>query len=134
MFFEKLKAMRAEAAADRKIPIYRSTVPRIKGNQNAILALTLGVVLLGALNISAARAEIITLDDPTVTIAQSSKPPQGGGANRPPREALDACADATAKAACSFSGRGGEAVKGTCMSPKADVPLACVPANQPTKG
>ncbi|MEH6830204.1 MAG: hypothetical protein V7661_05120 [Sulfitobacter sp.] len=134
MFIEKIRAIRAESVANRKIPIYRSTVPRIKGNHNAVLVVTCAAIVLGALNISAARADIVTVDEPTIFLAQSSKPQKGGGENRPPREAMEACADAKVKQACSFNGRGGEVVKGTCLSPKADVPLACVPANQPKKG
>ena len=65
MFIEKIRAIRAESAANRKIPIYRSTVPRIKGNHNAVLVVTCAAIVLGALNISAARADIVTVDEPT---------------------------------------------------------------------
>lgn len=132
MFVQKFRALRAQSAANRKMPVYRSTVPRIKGNQNALLALTFGVVLIGALNVSAARAESVTVANLDYTIAQSA--PSGNGEGRPPREALEACSNAKAKSACSFDGRDGEAVKGKCLSPKADGPLACVPADMQKKG
>ena len=56
MFVEKFRAIRAQSAANRKIPVYRSTVPRIKGNQNAVLAVTFAALLLGVVNISAVHA------------------------------------------------------------------------------
>ena len=133
MFVQKYRALRAQAAANRKMPVYRSTVPHVKANQNAFLALTFGVVLIGALNVSAVRAESETTANQSYTIAQSSTD-KGEGKGRPPREAMEACTNAKAQSACSFSGRGGETVKGKCLSPKADVPMACVPENMPKKG
>ena len=134
MFMDKLRAMRAQSAANRKIPIYRSTVPRINGNQNIILAITLTVVLLGALNISDVRAESLSTVDQGTVYAQSASSGKGERGDRPPREALEACGNVKPKSACEFSGRDGNIVQGTCMSPKADGPLSCVPANMPKKG
>ena len=51
-----------------------------------------------------------------------------GGKKRPPKEALEACSGKTSGTQCSFSGRGGETVSGTCWSPETSKPLACKPA------
>lgn len=135
MFNEKLKAIRAQSAANLKIPIYRSSVPRIRGNQNILLATTFAVVILGALNISAVRADSVSdTSEQGFSVAQAAPAGQGSRAGRPPREALEACANVKPQSACSFSSREGETVEGKCMSPKADVPLACVPANAPRNG
>lgn len=54
--------------------------------------------------------------------------PQGGGAGEPrkgpPPEAVEACSGKAAGAACSFMGREGRQVSGTCFSPppKGDAP------------
>tara|TARA_R110002049_G_scaffold12206_1_gene55000 strand:+ start:3233 stop:3640 length:408 start_codon:yes stop_codon:yes gene_type:complete len=135
MFLGKLRAIRAQSAANRKIPIYRSSVPRIRGNQNIVLATTFAVVILGALNISAVRAESLAAPlDQSFSVAQSTPVGQGDRAGRPPREAIEACANVDPQSLCSFNGRDGEAVQGECLSPKADVPLACVPSNPPQNG
>jgi len=134
MFMDKFRARRAQSAAQRKIPLYRPTVPRIKGNQSVILAITLAAVLLGALNISTVRAESMPVTDQGIVYAQAAPSGKGARADRPPREAISACENAQPKAACEFSGRDGNAVQGTCMSPKSDVPLACAPASMPKKG
>jgi len=134
MFIEKIREIRATSAVNRKIPIYRSSVPRIKGNQGAMLAITFAAVVLGALNISAARAEVVSEADQGLTYAQSAPSGQGERGGRPPREALEACANVEPQSACEFSGRDGKSVQGTCMSPKSGVPLACVPANMPKQG
>ncbi len=135
MLNEKLKAIRAQSAVNRKIPIYRSSVPRIRGNQNILLATTFAVVVVGALNISAVRAESVSAtSEQGFSVAQAAPAGQGNRAGRPPREALAACANVEPQSACTFNNREGEAVQGKCMSPKADVPLACVPANPPRNG
>lgn len=134
MFMDKLRAQREQAAAQRKIPLYRPTVPRIKGNQSIILAITFAAVVLGALNISAVRAESASATDQGTVYAQFAPSGQGERAGRPPREAIEACENVEPQSVCEFSGRDGGTVRGTCMSPKADVPLACAPANMPKKG
>ena len=60
-------------------------------------------------------------------------PPGGaeGRPPRPPREALEACKDASDGAACSFQGRRGERMEGTCWRPDQEHPLACRPTNPP---
>lgn len=54
-------------------------------------------------------------------------PPHGG----PPPEALAACTSHARGAVCTFTGRGGESLTGTCVSPDASLPLACMPAGGP---
>lgn len=49
---------------------------------------------------------------------------------RPPREAVEACQSASQGDACSFSGRRGEWVQGSCEAPP-QRPLACRPSNPP---
>ena len=131
MLLEKFKATRAKSAAKRKIPIYKSSVPKIEGKKFYQISLILSVVVIGALAISSAHAENLAVTDQGFTIAQSAQP---GQSKRPPREALEACANVKPQSACEFSGRNGEAIQGKCMSPEANVPLACVPANSPKKG
>jgi len=134
MFTEKLRAYRAQSAAKRKIPVYRSTMPRFKGNQNAILTVTFVVVLLGIANISSVRAESMANEDLGTTYAQSAPSGQGAQPGRPPREAIDACSNVKPQSACAFPARDGDTIQGTCLSPKGDGPLACVPANMVKKG
>ncbi|QCO54522.1 hypothetical protein EOK75_00990 [Pseudorhodobacter turbinis] len=131
MLLEKFKAIRAKSAANRKIPIYRSSVPKTEGKKFYQLSLILSVVVISALAISSVHAENLDVTDKGFTIAQSAP---SGQSKRPPREALEACANVNPQSACEFSGRNGEAVQGKCMSPEANVPLACVPANPPKKG
>ena len=68
----------------------------------------------------------------SVVNAQPSS--QSGEQRGPPPEALEACADQTEGAACSFSGRRGD-VTGSCMvSPKGEDELACAPEGGPPGG
>lgn len=63
-------------------------------------------------------------------VAQSQEgrgPPPGGG---PPPEAIKACTKLAAGAACSFAGRGGQKLTGSCFAPPGRV-LACRPARGP---
>lgn len=63
-----------------------------------------------------------------------------GGGERPrhgpPPEAIDACKGKAANAACTFTGRQGEKLTGTCFKPPeaADKPMACRPAGAPAGG
>jgi 4-amino-4-deoxy-L-arabinose transferase-like glycosyltransferase len=54
---------------------------------------------------------------------------QGGPGNRqgPPQEALDACANSTAGATCSFTQTNGNTINGTCFMPPNLGVLACAP-------
>ena len=56
----------------------------------------------------------------------------GGGPMGPPQVAIDACASLAADAACTFAGRDGETVTGTCKTgPDGSSTLACAPAGGP---
>ncbi|KZZ28458.1 hypothetical protein A3753_12500 [Sulfitobacter sp. HI0082] len=134
MFMNKLRARREQAAARRKIPMYRPTVPHIKGNQSLMLVITFAAVVLGALNISAVRTESASAEGQGTDYAQAAPSSKGERGGRPPQEAVEACENAKPQSACEFPSREGDAVQGNCMSPKADVPLACAPANMPKKG
>ncbi len=58
-----------------------------------------------------------------------------GGRGGPPQEALEACASLAEGAACSFSGREGEQLTGSCAAPpRGDGELACRPDNAPARG
>ena len=48
----------------------------------------------------------------------------------PPKVALEACANSVQGDPCSFEGRRGEALEGTCEAPS-DKPLACRPEGGP---
>ncbi len=48
----------------------------------------------------------------------------------PPRVAVEACANAVQGDACTFEGRRGESLQGTCWAPQ-DKPLACRPEGAP---
>jgi len=60
---------------------------------------------------------------------------QNRGSHRgPPEEAFSACASQTEQAQCSFTGRRGETVSGSCLVPRSgDSGLACVPAGGPPR-
>ena len=62
----------------------------------------------------------------------SAEPDQRSGKRRgPPPQAIEACADQSEGAACSFSGRRGEVV-GSCIAPPQDKDeLACAPEGGP---
>ena len=75
---------------------------------------------------------------------QGDNSAQQRGPHKPPPEALAACDGKASGASCSFTGRQGEALTGTCFAPKmngqnsagqnssgdqASLPLACRPAH-----
>lgn len=60
-----------------------------------------------------------------VALGAEAQPPNG-----PPPEALAACKSQSAAAACSFAGRDGNKVNGTCWAPESK-PLACRPNETP---
>ena len=74
-------------------------------------------------------------DDPPDRDDDRQGPPDRGDDEqqrpRPPREAIDACSSADEGDRCSFEGRRGEDVTGTCRELGDD--LACVPAGGPPK-
>lgn len=63
----------------------------------------------------------------------ADQPPPGrqqgeqGRGKRPPREAIEACAQKQAGDACQFQGRRGEQLKGKCWAPSKQHVLACLP-------
>lgn len=64
----------------------------------------------------------------------SSAEPDSRGDRRPPPpppEAIEACKDKKEDAGCSFSGRRGEEVFGTCISPPGLDSLVCAPEGGP---
>ncbi len=61
---------------------------------------------------------------------ESERNRDDGERRGPPRAAVEACASAVQGDPCSFEGRRGESVEGTCEAP-AEKPLACRPANAP---
>ena len=58
---------------------------------------------------------------------------KGGGMGGPPPEALDACRGKASGSACSFTGRRGEPLNGSCFSPPVGAALACRPEGGPPK-
>ena len=48
----------------------------------------------------------------------------------PPQAAVDACQSLSSGASCSFTGKNGDSVSGTCGGPDGK-PLACIPADAP---
>ena len=80
---------------------------------------------------------VVTLIRPVLLLLALSHPPGGGegpDGDRPPPpppEAIDSCADKSSGDACSFEGREGETLSGTCFSPSSDLPLACRPPHPP---
>jgi len=65
--------------------------------------------------------------------AQPGADGDGHPPRRPPKEAVDACEGADEGDACSFAGREGETLSGTCEGPPdaSDKPLACRPEGAP---
>ena len=53
--------------------------------------------------------------------------PQQGTRQGPPQQALDACESSTQGAACSFTGRSGNTIDGSCITPPNLNMLACAP-------
>ena len=66
------------------------------------------------------------------TYAMSSNAETGrggqGGQGGPPQEAIQACASLTEGTACSFTGRQGETMTGSCITPpRGEASLICAP-------
>ncbi len=57
---------------------------------------------------------------------------EGRGRHGPPPEAIEACASASEGSSCSFTGRRGDTLQGTCEIIRDDQ-LACVPENAPER-
>ncbi|NEX20177.1 hypothetical protein G3480_07590 [Thiorhodococcus mannitoliphagus] len=68
----------------------------------------------------------------TAPFAQAESDSQVGRRHGPPPEAFDACADQAENAACQFTGRRGDTVEGTCITPRrSDDGLVCAPEGGP---
>lgn len=77
----------------------------------------------------AAAAFILTLSVSALSCAQ---PGGRGRPQGPPPEATEACKSLSVGDACSFSGRRGEDLAGTCINPGGDEDtLACAPKGGP---
>lgn len=64
-------------------------------------------------------------------------PGESGGRRGPPPEAISACSGKSLGAACSFTGRRGETISGTCRQPPSGgqgQAAACVPKDMPPGG
>jgi hypothetical protein len=64
-------------------------------------------------------------------IAKAQPGGQSGKRYGPPPEALEACSNSSEGDSCSFSGRRGDNVDGTCIVPRSDDGLACAPEGGP---
>lgn len=91
---------------------------------SSTLSLSLGLIPLFAIDAQAGTAGTV------YELAQQDQ--QGGG--RPPREAMQACEGKSSGASCTFAIPDGTKVTGSCRSPEASVPAACVPAGAAPKG
>ncbi|WP_204318801.1 hypothetical protein [Pseudooceanicola aestuarii] len=88
----------------------------------------LGILLIGAaLSLGTFVMPALADPAPAYQSAQGQSRPQGGG-GRPPRAAIEACADKAANDACSVT-LDDRQMPGTCRSPDAQRPLACIPAD-----
>lgn len=56
---------------------------------------------------------------------------KGPGMQPPPPESLAACKEKKNGDTCSFQGREGETIDGTCTSPETKLPLGCKPNKSP---
>lgn len=67
----------------------------------------------------------------TSTYANAEPDQRSGNRRGPPPQAIEACANQSEGAACSFTGRRGE-VEGSCIAPPQDQDeLACAPEGGP---
>lgn len=111
---------------------YTSTAPQFGARQIRLLTLTITALFIGTISTTIGHAETpATMTVQGWVIAQSSGGGKGDGPRKPPREAVDACANAQPQSVCKFNGPKGEAIKGTCEAPKSDLALACVPSMPP---
>lgn len=76
-----------------------------------------------------AAALCIVLSTSHLALAQQSD--QGRGERRgPPQQAFTACAELSAESQCSFQGKRGETLSGTCIvPPQGEESLVCAPAD-----
>ncbi len=68
----------------------------------------------------------------SIPLANADPDEREGERRGPPPEAIDACANQSEGAACSFSGRRGEELNGTCLvPPRGEASLVCAPEGGP---
>lgn len=73
---------------------------------------------------------LTTLLAGTALADDDAKRKRDGERRGPPEVALEACASSVQGDPCSFEGRRGETLEGTCEAPEGK-PLACRPADAP---
>ncbi len=67
----------------------------------------------------------------TTNLAKAQSDGQGGKRRGPPAEAIEACASSSEGDSCSFAGRGGDTIEGSCIVPRSEDSLACAPEGGP---
>lgn len=135
MFDFAFGSTRAQRKPAGKLSLRHSGAPRMRPCRKIIAEVLMGAMILVLAEISFARAQTDLPDgEPAVTLSQAAPTGRQKRPGRPPREAIEACADLPAEAACGFSGRDGQQIDGVCRSPKPDLPAACVPAKKPQNG
>lgn len=73
-------------------------------------------------------ASVLFLTLMVLTTRSTAQPSQNGRPSGPPTVAIEACANAEQGNSCSFSGRRGETIQGTCRTgPNGEEQLACAP-------
>ena len=84
---------------------------------------TIMPVTMNRRNVAATLLCVLTLHS-----ALAAAQPENGKRRGPPPEAIAACADASQGDSCSFTGRQGEDLQGSCITPpRASDELACLP-------
>ena len=135
MFTNSLKSTRATYISGRNTHVVHSTVPRMRTHHKFISVIIASAMIAVFADISIAHAQTATsVDAPASTLAQAAPSGTKEGQGKPPREAIDACTSLPKNATCSFDGRDGKQLSGTCRAPKTDIPLACAPVEMPQKG
>lgn len=65
---------------------------------------------------------------------QANPGSERGGPHGPPPDAIEACAELSEGAACSFAGRHGDTLQGSCVvDERGSSGLACLPADAPDR-
>lgn len=104
-------------------------------HQQIIAAIIVATLFSCFVNLSAVRAEEASTRVMSDTVLAQTPPARSADQpGPPPREAISACESKTQNTVCTFSGRDGQSVSGTCSSPETDRPLACTPTTPPKKG
>lgn len=113
----------ATSPADADVGVTTDRSDPLKTPRRIRILIVLSLLLLAsAVSLGTAIAPALAEGSAVIELAQSR--PQGGG-ERPPRAAMQACSGKSAADACEFT-LDDEQVTGTCRSPDAKRPLACV--------